>query len=124
MEVVGRVILQVKCEADGRLFVIISIYALAERKAQYVVLNKLPTSLPGFKPSLLLGDFNCLICRREIRKGREREGMGKTSILLKQIMEENRLQDTEKRGPEEELTFTRADLTIKFHSRIDLYLFV
>ncbi len=106
----------------GRDFNLLNIYGFNNKNDRYDLLEELQPHMLGRVPLVLGGDFNCILCRQDRRGAGEDFKVDKTSVLLKGLCRDFKLQDCFKtmHPREEGFTWFSGDGTRA--SRID-YIF-
>lgn len=88
----GRILL-INASFLGREFKVLNIYGHAEKNDRYDLFKEVQSHLLGRKPTILAGDFNCVINKEDRRGVGESFREDKTSFLLRDIVKDFKLTD-------------------------------
>ena len=91
MVIPGRVIVLSVCWG-GIAFRVVNVYGPSDKQDRWDCLHSLSPHLLGRVPLVLAGDFNCIL-EREGRKGTGDFKFDKSSVLLKNIVNDFKLAD-------------------------------
>lgn len=91
----GRILL-IKASFLGREFKVLNIYGHTEKNDRYDLFKEAQSHLLGRKPTILAGDFNCVINKEDRRGAGENFREDKTSFLLRDLVKDFKLTDAYK----------------------------